>query len=453
VNDAPEMLAIVGATIIDGNGGQPINDGVILIEGKRIAAVGDRSIPIPPQAKRIGAGGRFVIPGLMAPHQYLVDGAVPATTILYEGRYDEVAIEAAQLALRGGVTTVFDAWGPRDALIKARTAINQGRVSAARIYLCGNWVGTGGPYSEDMRPQFRGAVSESFAARIDALWEANIGLELTRMSPEEVRQSVRRYVESGIDFLSYPVNVHRDGAYQYIVFSPRVQQVIVEEGHHAGLPVQAIFATTGEGIDLAVHAGADIVLPVPHAGRPMPADTVALVAQRKAPLVCLSFPPDHHEWYRQQYPASSPFLKFLEPQDLDERALIRVGAMLLSGRCGHVHSADTMNSHKDAEPPGGELLLGEGHAMGLRSLQERGMKPMDALLAATRNIARAFQVDKDLGTLERGKFADLVILDRNPLENAEHYRSIHLVMKEGKVIDRDALPSQRLLTAPPVAAE
>jgi imidazolonepropionase-like amidohydrolase len=88
------------------------------------------------------------------------------------------------------------------------------------------------------------------------------------------------------------------------------------------------------------------------------------------------------------------------------------------------------------------------HFYWLLAMQDKGMKPMAALMAATRNIAKAYKVDKTLGTLERGKLADLLILDRNPLEDAENYRSIHLVMKEGKIIDRDALPTQRLLTGP-----
>jgi imidazolonepropionase-like amidohydrolase len=76
------------------------------------------------------------------------------------------------------------------------------------------------------------------------------------------------------------------------------------------------------------------------------------------------------------------------------------------------------------------------------------MNPMATLMAATRNVARAFKVDKDLGTLEPGKFADLLILDKNPLEDAANYRSISLVMKEGHIVDRNALPTQRLLTVP-----
>ena len=90
--------------------------------------------------------------------------------------------------------------------------------------------------------------------------------------------------------------------------------------------------------------------------------------------------------------------------------------------------------------------LGEGHFYWLLAAEQLGMKPMDALLAATRNIARAYKVDKNLGTLEKGKIADLLILDKNPLASAENYRAISVVMKAGEVIDRSRLPTRRLLT-------
>ena len=74
------------------------------------------------------------------------------------------------------------------------------------------------------------------------------------------------------------------------------------------------------------------------------------------------------------------------------------------------------------------------------------MTPMQALMAATRSVAQAFKVDADLGTLERGKLADLVVWDENPLVSSRNYAAIHLVMKEGVVVDRNSLPRQRVWT-------
>ena len=75
------------------------------------------------------------------------------------------------------------------------------------------------------------------------------------------------------------------------------------------------------------------------------------------------------------------------------------------------------------------------------------MAPMEMLRAATRNIATAYGRSQELGTLEPGKFADLVVLNRNPLQSAKNYRDIHMVIKDGVVIDRDSLPTNPILTA------
>ena len=79
--------------------------------------------------------------------------------------------------------------------------------------------------------------------------------------------------------------------------------------------------------------------------------------------------------------------------------------------------------------------MGEGHFNGLVGFEEMGMEPMDILKSATSNTARAYGKDSDIGKLEAGKVADLVVLSKNPLKSAKHYRSIQKVMKEGKWIE------------------
>jgi cytosine/adenosine deaminase-related metal-dependent hydrolase len=92
--------------------------------------------------------------------------------------------------------------------------------------------------------------------------------------------------------------------------------------------------------------------------------------------------------------------------------------------------------------------LHEGEFLWFQAMGENGMKPMDAILAATRNIAAAYHRLDQLGTLEKGKLADLVVLDANPLQDINNIRKISLVMKDGHVIDRDKLPIKRVLSVP-----
>jgi dihydroorotase-like cyclic amidohydrolase len=131
--------------------------------------------------------------------------------------------------------------------------------------------------------------------------------------------------------------------------------------------------------------------------------------------------------------------------------LIDAGAILLLATDGGLRGP-----HADSNPLfGGSLsgqvdqptALGTGNVLWLKAAHERGMKPMDALMSATRNVAAAYK-KADLGTLEVGKYADLVVLARDPLASPENYDSIVDVYKEGVRIDRDALPTQRIMTRP-----
>jgi peptidyl-prolyl cis-trans isomerase A (cyclophilin A) len=91
--------------------------------------------------------------------------------------------------------------------------------------------------------------------------------------------------------------------------------------------------------------------------------------------------------------------------------------------------------------------LGDAHFLWFKAMQENGMPPMDAILAATRNIALAYK-RPDLGTIEKGKLADVVVLDADPLDDLNNIRKIAMVIKDGSVIDRTKLPMRKVLTTP-----
>jgi imidazolonepropionase-like amidohydrolase len=443
-----EVTALVGATIIDGNGGAPIEDGVVVIEGKRISAVGDRSTAIPAHAKRISLGGKFIIPGFIAQPWLVTDFCYATTAVRYEGRFDELALEAAQIALKGGLTTVIDLIGPRDDLIKARTAIDEGRAIGSRIRLCGGWIGHDcGP----LQTWAREALPPSMLARINSRWECNIGKPLTSMKPMEVREEIRKYIASGVDYLCVKVN-GTYGAEESFNFSPRVLRAIVEEAHHAGLVVRGHCMYSEEGVWEAVDAGVD--LPMAHLNnRRFSAETVELLAKRQITYLVYPFTREQMEFFQQVAVKAGGSMARTNAAAADfkpvnEQALLRAGVPVMFNFAGEVLTADSLNHpYKVLAKRDGWMGLDTHHFNVLLGAEYVGMKPMEILQASTRNVARAFKIDKDLGTLEKAKFADLLILDRNPLENAENFRSISVVMKEGQIIDRDALPTQKLLSA------
>jgi imidazolonepropionase-like amidohydrolase len=445
------MLAITGATIIDGNGGTPIRDGVIVIQDGRIVRLGDRSTSVPVHARRISADEKYVIPGLLDANVHLLIDffSGPHTLLRYAGRYADLIIESAQVALKAGVTTVFDTHGPRADLVRARHAINSGAVTGSRIYLAGNIVGLGGPFSSDMAGLFGGGdLPESITSKINASWEENVGPDLLWMSPEQVRQEIRDYVQKEIDFLKFALTTHTSRM-QHLMFSPRITRVIIEEARRAGLTVQT-HTTTNEGLHLAIESGVDLMQHVDlnFGPCPIPGETIELMAERRVPAAILPQTAKALSWCRENA-WKTPSLEHYETMDRNVRALLNANVVLLLSTDAGVYSADTLGSSRRktyVPPEEGLRQLGEGHFNWLLAVEQKGMKPMDALMAATRNIARAYKVDRDIGTLEEGKLADLVILDRNPLESAANYRAISLVMKEGVIVDREVLPNPKLLT-------
>ena len=140
--------------------------------------------------------------------------------------------------------------------------------------------------------------------------------------------------------------------------------------------------------------------------------------------------------------------------DTNVSNFIRSGVTLLLANDGSILAPETATdrffsrSWMGAPEEIGLGRLGQGHFIWLQAMAEKGCPPMEMLKAATHNIAVAYGKHKDLGTLEPGKIADLVILDKNPLQAAENYRSIHAIIKDGVVVDRAALPLNPVLTRP-----
>src|SRR5262249_26097860 len=145
-----ETIAITGATLIDGTGAAAIPDAVIVIDGNKITAVGPRaSVRVPAGARQIDAAGKYVIPGLMDANVHLVLGSAIEFIVRYEGRYEDLIEEAAQVTLKNGLTTVFDSWGPLQPLLNVRDRIKRGEAVGSRMFVAGNIVGFSGPFGRD----------------------------------------------------------------------------------------------------------------------------------------------------------------------------------------------------------------------------------------------------------------------------------------------------------------
>jgi imidazolonepropionase-like amidohydrolase len=458
VNGAVET-AYVGGTVIDGTGAAPVPDSAVVARDGRISWIGRRG-QLPDPGDRGGrqivdVAGKYVIPGLLDANVHLV---YPDTEILLRhepGEYDDLVVEAAQIALRAGITTVFDTWGPLESLRRVRDGVAAGDVVGSRIFCAGNIIGNNGPLSWDFASSVRSALSPTTVKRVNDHFEQGVGADLTWMSAEDVREAVRNYIAtSGIDFVKYSSCVH--ALFRCIAFSPDAQNAIVEEAHAAGLTAQAC-AQAPESLKMAIDAGVDLLQHGDVTGlRPMPESTLRLIVDRQLPCVSFLNTARYIALLNERKPvlpnpdtsASPHWGTTLAVQDGNARRLIRAGAKLLLANDMGIQPSGSAHYHEVfADDPDYIRHLGRSHVVWLRAAFERDMRPMDALLSTTRNIAEAYGKADELGSLETGKRADLLILDANPLDAAENYGRVAHVVKDGRLVDRNRLPERPVLTA------
>ena len=472
-----ESVAILGATIIDGNGGKPLVDSAIVIEGNTIVQLGSRKeIDLPANVEVINAPGKFIIPGFIDTNVH-ISGYFQRELfpLLIYGEQDPYlkygfTIEGAQMALKYGVTTIRDSYGPLLPLIKVREKIKTGEVIGPRLLVAGNIIGWGGPASAtetNRKPSDLSPLEEHY----NTWFTQGTGDELTTMYPDEVRDAINAYIDIGPDFLKYGATTHLFSPV-YIGFSPRVQRAIVETAHARGLKVD-IHSSSVEGHLLAVDAGIDIITHSAIIGRQefrpeavkelcesnvyhgifawgttSPAQLlfhsdqseVGLSREIRAALLAIS--PDRNRdprmpkpWAQKLREVAGAFINV----DIWRRNQIR----LIEGGCKIVIATDST--------PGGfqEILgdaiyihpdMGIGTILAIEGLVKLGMTEHQAIIAATKTGAIASGLIEQIGTLEEGKIADLLVLEENPLEDISNIRRISFLMHDGIIIDRSSLP-------------
>ncbi len=453
------MRALVGATVITATGEHPIDGGVVLVEDSRIVAVGTRQeVPVPEAADVIDLSRHYLLPGLIDGNVHLVPwpGWNYAEFLArYEDRLDEVAVEAAQVLLASGFTTVFDTMGPLDALLAARDRSESGAVVAARIRVAGNIVGFRAVFTT---PEAMASATRGLQDRMNRRFEAGGGPDLCWKSPAQIYDQMTRYVEQGVDFVKYgatgddePVN-SSTGQWAVLRFSPDQQRAIVEAVHAAGKTVQT-HTTSAESVHIAVEVGNDIGQHVAFTCASRLYDrTIELMLERG---YCCG---------TQWAPLTDEQLRIVEQRDFpgDDRfngaegynyelensvRLIEAGVPQFVSTDSIVFDPDVAGDADWGGLGGHKSISGEAQFLVMQSMSQRGMTNMQIIQSATSTPAKAYQMDSEIGTLEAGKVADMVVVGSDPLEEIANLRDVRMVMKGGEVVDVDALPSSPVLTS------
>ena len=489
---ADSVTAFVGATLIDGNGGAPLADAVVIVTGSRITAVGRRTeVRIPKGARVIDATGKFLVPGFIDTNVHMSLYSGLESMARYQDRFTDIAIEGAQLQLKYGVTSVRDSYGMLKPLLEARERINRGEVPGARLYVAGNIVGWGGPWSYT----FTGSQPVNlslFQEQMNDAITAGGGEELMGMPPEQLRVAIDRYLDQGVDFVKYGGTSH--AFYPAMLgFSEPAQRVIVEETHKRG-KVAETHATSPEGLRIAVEAGVDLVQHPDATDAPIPAETVRKMVERHVVCSLLANTITGKPWADLQKRikqradsvkgadstraaavqradssrsyADSVVAGLLRERPVRPRTTAEAGrdsanrSMLVRRanaeeliRAGCIVTPSTDNYRGAApeferQPKPETQAPGIGTILSIEGLVELGMTPMQAIVAATKNGAFAMKLSDQLGTIEPSKIADLLLLGGDPLADIHNIRRVATVMKEGQVVDVARLPLKPVYNRP-----
>jgi imidazolonepropionase-like amidohydrolase len=488
--------AIVGATLIDGNGGPPVTDGALVVTGKRITAVGRRAdVKIPKGARVIDGTGKYLVPGFIDTNVHMSLYSGLESLARYEDRFTDIAIEGTQLQLKYGVTSVRDSYGMLKPLHEARDRINRGTVPGARLFFAGNIVGWGGPWSYT----FTGTAQTNlslFQEQMNDAITAGGGEELMNMTPDVLRVAINKYLDSGVDFVKYGGTSHAFFP-AMLGFSEAAQRAIVEETHKRG-KVAETHATSPEGLRLAVEAGVDLVQHPEATDALIPPDLVRLMVSKGVICSMLENTITGKPWTDFQKRlkgrsdstrkadstrtadsarvatkgdtvrtwADSTIAELLSRRPTraktsaevardssNQRMLIRRKNAEELVRAGCISTASTDNYRGSAPefervPRSENQAPGVGTILSIEGLVELGMTPANAIVAATKNGAVALRLKDQLGTLEPGKLADAVLLAGDPLADIHNIRKVALVMKDGQTIDVRRLPLKPVFYRP-----
>ena len=458
-------IAITSVTVIDGNGGSPQADATVIVEGGLISHVRRAgAVEIPANATVIDGNNLYLLPGFVDSNVHATvygNSRRRETVVKYGHRNEELALEFAQRQLKFGVTTVRDSYGALSPLKAVRDRIESGRAVGSRLLVAGNIVGWGGPFSITFS-----LMQESDLTFFQEQWNdwiaQDVGEEMLDMGPEEVRVAINRYLEKGPNFIKYGGTSHFRFP-SLIGFSPRIQKIIVDETHKRGL-VAETHATSPEALRIAVEAGIDLIQHPEILSREYPDDLLELVLDRGVLCAIRSNTLTGEPWQKhlEQVAEARKKLSEIDPprtvaeqraretmlnmhyeiQRRNAERLIAAGCRVTIATDNY--QGDAPEFRKETKPL--EQEAGIGSILAIEGLVELGMDEMQAIVAATRNGGIAAGLDDHIGTIEKGKAADLVLLRADPLEDIRNIRQIEHVIARGRLIDVAALPEKRLFS-------
>ncbi len=398
-------VALVGGRLIDGTGRAAVEDAVVVLDGARIVAAGPRSkTPVPPGVATVGVSGKTILPGLWDMHAH----------------YSQV--EQGPVYLAAGVTTVRDLGNVLDFIVGVRDAIDAGKGLGPRILVSGLVDGEGGAALGTLRirrPDEVGPVLDRLvqAGCLQVKLYSSIAPELVPLIAREAHRrrlgvtghvpqgmTAQQALDAGFDAIDHLFYLFNDPMrlQDFAKLSPEARYAR-EAGYDLGSPSMLKLYRTLE----RTHAWVD--------------DTIALS--------------EEGSFTDEAYATREPGVAKVAP---DVRGMIEgvEPKYAAQAAAAFAHELDLLRElHKRGVPiVAGTDIAVPGHSLHreLELYVQAGFTPMEAIQAATSVPARLMKLDQQVGTVEPGKRADLIVVDGDPLTDIHSIRKVSVVIARGK---------------------
>lgn len=408
-------IAFVDGVLIDGTGSEPLEKSLVLIEDEKIKYVGQK-IHIDSDYEIVDISGMTIMPGLIDTHVHF-GGALSPSDInwILEPTLQKavVSVSQAEACLEHGITTVGDISRNGTYL---RDMIDKGIIKGPRTITCGLGLSrTGGHGDTHSLPFDYVQESHPWAICVDG--------------KENLRHAVRRIIRTNPDMIKiwatgggvWRLERKTDQHYSFEEI-----QVVVEEANYLGLPVRA-HCESLEGAKDCCKAG---VYSIEH-GQELDDECLSLMMEKDITLVpTMQF---FYEWFTEYEPPYRSILDKFPGKTIAEKELNRTIANFQAAKDAGIRIVVGSDSFCSQLTPYGEYSLKEIHA-----INKSGLSPMETIVAATRSGADMLKVSGITGTLEENKYADLIVLEKSPLEDIENIKkeNMTIIMKNGIFIKK-----------------
>ena len=422
-----KTLVIRNGTLIDGSGAAAANTAVV-IQGNRISSVGELpgevNLEDTDKVDVIDATGQWIMPGLIDGHCHLsfgmpaVQGYASARGTINPGFSAIRAAKNAQTILRSGVTSVSIPGGTWFIEVGLRDAINAGLIEGPRIYTAGRFIITYGSIA-DSEPSWVGAPEHTYGV---------LANNVTDMITE-----VRRQTKHGVDFIKLADSTWGDTQ----TIAKEEISAVVEEAHRRNARI-SIHSRGAGSTKAAAEAGVDWIM---HADLATEAELYAVAEAGVRIMPTMTFLFEALEVGKEKGRSDAEL-------DIIKRNADNAVTVLQTARSLGVQVMSGTDTGNSPVMPYGVLHAHEAEVM----VKFGGYTPLEAITASTKDNAYSVGMEGELGVIEAGKLADLLILDADPLDDIrvlQGGKHLNSVIKDGRRVDLSAQPEDETVLALP----